>query len=522
MRKLAALVLAAGKGTRMRSRLPKVLHSLVGRPLLDYALAAIEGATPGAQTSEPGEGQDGPIPIVVVASPESHAMRATFDGRCRFAIQPEQLGTADAVLAAQATLASLSPAPSHVLILPGDAPLLTAQTLLALLTAASQSASPLALITAQAPNPTGYGRVVRDQQGQVSAIIEEKNASPQQRVITEVNSSIYCISVDWLWEYLPHVQRNPVSGEYYLVDLVEMAARQGHAIPTVSAALEEVMGINDRVQLAEAEQIMRRRILERLMLSGVTLTDPASTFIDASVQIGQDTVIQPFTTISGQTTIGSDCVIGPQSVISDSQIGDNCVVIGSWLEEATLEARVHVGPMSHLRPGAHLASGVHLGNYAEVKKSFIGAGTQMHHFSYMGDATVGENVNIGAGSITCNYDGTPIKKQTMIEDGASVGSDTLFIAPVRMGRGATTGAGAVVNHDVPPGTLVVGMPARAIRRVHTKEGETRATPHAASATEQSEEPGGNSASANLRESSDASALSQAAPLSTPKRGEGEE
>src|SRR5579859_3464328 len=208
--KAGSPVLAAGKGTRMRSRLPKVLHSLVGRPLLDYALAAIEGATPGAQTSEPGEGQDGPIPIVVVASPESHAMRATFDGRCRFAIQPEQLGTADAVLAAQATLASLSPAPSHVLILPGDAPLLTAQTLLALLTAASQSASPLALITAQAPNPTGYGRVVRDQQGQVSAIIEEKNASPQQRVITEVNSSIYCISVDWLWEYLPHVQRNPV------------------------------------------------------------------------------------------------------------------------------------------------------------------------------------------------------------------------------------------------------------------------------------------------------------------------
>ncbi len=519
---LAALVLAAGKGTRMRSRLPKVLHPLAGRPLLHYALAAIEDLTPGAQNPEPGEGLNGPLPIVVVVSPESDATRSAFAGRCHFASQAEQLGTADAVLAAQSTLASLAPLPSHILILPGDAPLLTAQTLRSLLDAASQSASPLALITAQAPNPTGYGRVLRDQQGHVSAIIEEKNASAQQRAITEVNASIYCINAVWLWEHLPHVQRNPVSREYYLVDLVEMAARQGHTIPTVSAPLEEVMGVNDRVQLAEAEQMMRRRILERLMLSGVTITDPASTYIDASVQIGQDTVIRPCTTISGRTAIGSDCVIGPQSVISDSQIGDNCVVTGSWLEEARLEAHVHVGPMSHLRPGAHLASGVHLGNYAEVKQSFIGAGTQMHHFSYMGDATVGENVNIAAGTITCNYDGTPIKKKTFIEDDVFIGCDTLFVAPVSIGHGAATGAGAVVNHNVPPGILVVGVPAHPIRRVHTKEGETRATPHAASASEQSEEPGGNGTPANPQDPFNSSAPSHSAPLSTAEPGEGEE
>ena len=488
MRGLAALVLAAGKSTRMRSRLTKVLHPLAGRPLMGYALAAIEGLTPPADAAEPGDAPDEPSPIVVVVGQDAAPIRAAFADRCLFATQQEQLGTGDAVLAAQATIATLSPAPTHILILPGDAPLLTTHTLRSLLEAALQSASPLTFLTAQAPDPTGYGRVVRDERGHVSAIVEQKNANAQQRALTEINTSVYCISTDWLWEYLPHVQRNPISSEYYLVDLVEMAARQGHTIPTVSAPLEEVMGVNDRVQLAQAESLMRRRILERLMLSGVTITDPASTFIEASVQIGQDTVIQPFTTISGSTTIGSDCVIGPHSVISDSQIGDTCVIVGSWIEASTVEAQVHVGPMSHLRPGAHLASGVHLGNYAEVKKSFIGAGTQMHHFSYMGDATVGERVNIGAGTITVNFDGTPIKHKTFIEDDASVGSDTLFIAPVTMGHGSATGAGAVVNRDIPPDALVVGMPARVIRRVRTKKGET----------------------------------AQPTPPNTPERGEGEE
>jgi bifunctional UDP-N-acetylglucosamine pyrophosphorylase/glucosamine-1-phosphate N-acetyltransferase len=425
----------------------------------------------------------------VVVSQDADSIRSAFAGRCLFATQSAQLGTADAVLAAQPTLSSLSPSPAYTLILPGDAPLLTTKMLRSLLEAFRQSDSPLALVSAQAPDPTGYGRVVRDERGRICAVVEEKDTSDWQRAITEVNTSHYCIRTDWLWEHLPHVQRNAISGEYYLVDLVEMAAKQGYTIPTVSAPLDEVMGVNDRVQLAQAESLVRRRILERLMLSGVTIIDPASTFIAASVKIGQDTVIHPFTTISGSATIGSECVIGPHSVIRDSQIGNQCEIVGSWLEEATLEANVHVGPMSHLRPGAHLATNVHLGNYAEVKKSFIGAGTQMHHFSYMGDATVGENVNIGAGAITCNYDGTPIKKKTLIEDGASVGSDTLFIAPVTMGQGATTGAGAVVNHDVAPGTLVVGMPARPIRRVHTKqEGEsTPPTPPDAPARGEGEE-----------------------------------
>jgi bifunctional UDP-N-acetylglucosamine pyrophosphorylase/glucosamine-1-phosphate N-acetyltransferase len=522
MRRLAALVLAAGKGTRMRSRLPKVLHPLAGRPLLDHVLTAIEGLASDAEAPEPGKALDGPLPIVAIVSQGAESIRIAFDSRCHFATQKEQLGTADAVLAAQSTLLSLSPVPSHVLILPGDAPLLTTQTLRSLLNIAHQSDSPLALVSAQAPDPTGYGRLVRNEQGRICAIIEEKNASTQQRAITEINTSIYCINTDWLWENLPHVQRNPVSGEYYLVDLVEMAAKQGHTIPTTSALLDEVMGVNDRVQLAQAESIMRYRILERLMLSGVTITDPASTFIDASVQIGQDSVIQPFTTITGRTIIGSDCRIGPQSVISDSKIGDRCVVIGSWLEEATLETNVHAGPMSHLRPGAYLASGVYLGNYAEVKKSFIGAGTKMHHFSFMGDATVGEHVNIGAGTITCNYDGTSIKKQTIIEDGASIGSDTLFIAPVRMGQDATTGAGAVVNRDIPPSTLVVGMPARVIRHVHTKKGKTRATPSAAPAAEQGARLGETGASAPPHASSAPSTLSQSASLNTPEQVEGEE
>ncbi len=332
MRKLAALVLAAGKGTRMRSRLPKVLHPLAGRPMLDHALAAIEGLRSGSEASEPGEAPDDPGPLIVVVSQDADQIRTAFAGRCLFATQAEQLGTADAVLAAQATFASLSPVPSHVLIVPGDAPLLTTRTLRSLLAAARQSDSPLAIATSQAPDPTGYGRVLRDARGRVAAIVEEKNANDQQRAITEVLPSLYCISTDWLWEHLPHVQRNAVSGEYYLVDLIEIAAKQGHTIPTISVPFAEVMGVNDRVQLAQAERLMRQRILERLMLSGVTVIDPASTFIDAGVQIGQDTVIHPFTTISGNTAIGSECVIGPHSVISSSQIGDHCEVIGSWLE----------------------------------------------------------------------------------------------------------------------------------------------------------------------------------------------
>ena len=489
MRRLAALVLAAGKGTRMRSRLPKVLHPLAGRSLLDHVLTTLESlTTPEAADSdagEPGESSADPSSLqisasVVVIGPESDAIRAAFADRCLFAIQHEQLGTAHAALAAQATLAALSPAPVRMLILPGDAPLVTAATLRELVSAADASKSPLAIVTAQAANPTGYGRVVRGPDGQVRAIIEEKNASPAERAITEVNVSLYCIRTDWLWEHLPRVGCNPVSGEYYLVDLIEMAAKQGHTIPTVSAPLAEVMGVNDRVQLAQAEQIMRQRILERLMLGGVTISDPASTFIDAGVEIGQDTVIRPFTTISGRSVIGAECVIGPHSVISDSIIAEQCVVVGSWLEEAQLEPDVQVGPMSHLRAGAHLASGVRLGNYAEVKKSYIGAHTQMHHFSYMGDATVGANVNIAAGTITCNYDGTPIKKKTFIEDNAFIGSDTLFVAPVTMGRDAATGAGAVVTRNIAPGALVVGMPARPTRRVHSSQrGDTHTAPTAA-------------------------------------------
>jgi bifunctional UDP-N-acetylglucosamine pyrophosphorylase/glucosamine-1-phosphate N-acetyltransferase len=435
-----------------------------------------EAAEPGGLPRAWGEPPSHSLALVVVVSPDAEAVRAEFPGRCLFATEQEQLGTADAARAAQPVLAALSPEPSHVLILAGDTPLITTGTLRALIQVASESSSPLVFATTQAPNPTGYGRVVRDARGIVRGIVEEKNASAAERAITEINSGLYCIEAAWLWEHLPRVTRNALSGEYYLVDLVGLAAAQGHHVATISAPLAELMGINDRVQLAQAERIMRGRILERLMLSGVTIVDPASTFIDAGVQIGQDTVIQPFTTISGQTTIGQECVIGPHSVISDSRIADQCVVIGSWLEEARLEPDVRVGPMSHLRSGAHLASGARLGNYAEVKKSYIGANTQMHHFSYMGDATIGSNVNIGAGAITLNYDGTPIKKQTTIEDNVFIGSDTLLIAPVTVGQGASTGAGAVVKRNVEPGALVVGMPARPIRRVKSQRGDTSAAP----------------------------------------------
>ena len=261
------------------------------------------------------------------------------------------------------------------------------------------------------------------------------------------------------------------SGEYYLTDLVAMASSQGCKITTVSGSLDETIGINDRVQLATAERMLRTRVLEQLMYAGVTILDPACTYIDAQVEIGSDTVILPGTMITGKTRIGSACRIGPGTTIDESILGNGCIVRNSVLEGSTLEDGVSIGPFSHCRPGAHLARNVRMGNFGEVKNSYIGAETDMHHFSYVGDATLGEHVNIGAGTITCNYDGVK-KNRTTIGDGASIGSDTMLIAPVTVGEYAKTGAGSVVNRDVPPGAVVVGVPARVLRMSQPSDGST--------------------------------------------------
>ncbi|MCS6906987.1 MAG: DapH/DapD/GlmU-related protein, partial [Anaerolineales bacterium] len=295
------------------------------------------------------------------------------------------------------------------------------------------------------------------------AIVEEAVASPEQLSIQELNVGLYCVRADWLWDTLPRITLSQ-KGEYFLTDLVALAVKEGLEVKTVSLADPvEAIGINHRAHLAEAEAVLRERINTHWMLEGVTILDPQSTYIEADVYLGQDTVIYPNTYLQGKTVIGQSCTIGPNTLIRDSQIGSKCQIVFSVVERAVLEDEVDVGPFAHLRQGAHLARGVHMGNFGEVKNSYLGPGTKMGHFSYIGDATIGAGVNIGAGTITCNYDGEK-KNPTEVGDGAFIGSDTMLVAPVKLGEGARTGAGAVVTKDIPPHCLAVGVPARVIRK----------------------------------------------------------
>lgn len=462
----ATVVLAAGKGTRMRSTLPKVLHQVAGVPLLARVLKAVE-AIPATSLFAPIATTTATHRPVVVLGHEREQIEAIFGERCLYALQEEQLGTGHAVLAAQRAVDALDPLPQTVLVCYGDTPLMSSEILARVLTEHLTRRATVTFLTAVADQSSDFGRVVRETDGRVREVVEMKRATEEQKSIREINSGVYCFERNWLWPMLQALPRN-AAGEYYLTDLVGIASSQGHTIVTVNGALDETIGVNDRLQLAVAEQLLRRRVLERHMYAGVTIIDPATTYIDEDVSIGADTVILPATMITGKTRIGSECRIGPGTTIDQSIVGDRCIVRNSVLEEAILEADISMGPFSHCRPGAHLARGVRMGNFAEVKNSYVGAETDMHHFSYLGDATVGKHVNIGAGTITVNYDGVR-KNRTVIGDGASIGSDTMLVAPVTVGERAQTGAGAVVNKDVPPGALVVGVPARVLRMLQPSE-----------------------------------------------------
>jgi len=445
---LSVIILAAGQSTRMRSSRPKILHPLVGRPMIRYGLDAARALDAGR-------------PILVIGH-GAEQVRAELGDEVEYVYQAQRLGTGHAVLQARP---AAEPRGGTVLVYYGDMPLLRTETLVALVRSHEREHghSPLTLLSVVSPDSMGFGRVVRDGAGRVQAIVEEAVATEEQRRIRELNCGVYCFKSEWLW---PHLERIPLSpkGEYYLTDLVELAAQEG--CPVSAWTIEdvaEVQGINDRVHLAQAERAMRRRIAENLMRAGVTLIDPQTTYIEAGVEIGQDSVVYPNTHIQGATRIGANCQIGPNSIVRDATIGDRCKVLASVVESAILEEDVDLGPFGHLRKGAHLAAGVHMGNFGEVKASYLGAGTKMGHFSYLGDAQVGKNVNIGAGTITCNFDGER-KHKTVIEDDVFIGSDTLLRAPVRVGAGAKTGAGAVVTHDVPAGSVAVGVPARVVSR----------------------------------------------------------
>ena len=425
----------------MRSRTPKMLHRICGREMLRLV----------ADTAL----QSGLSPVVAVLPPDSEVYLEALGDSISHVVQDEPLGTGHAALQARERLSSVE----SVVILCGDVPLIRSETVQALVEKHTETEATLTLLTSTRTSPDGLGRIVRSGDRSVRAIVEERVADDETLAITEINSGIYCAQARWLWESLPKLTPSK-AGEIFLTDLVAMAVSENLLVESVQVDDgEEVLGVNTRIELARVDGLLRQRIREYWMLEGVSMPDPDSVYIDMSSRIGMDSTILPNTHIRGATVIGDGCEIGPNSIVSDSSIGPDCKITSSVVEQSTLEDSVSVGPFSHLRTGAHLESGVHIGNYGEVKNSRIGRGTKSGHFSYIGDADVGAGVNIGAGSITCNYDGEK-KNRTIIEDGAFIGSDTMLVAPVHIGANARTGVGSVVTKDVPAGSSAIGAPAR--------------------------------------------------------------
>ncbi len=438
------IILAAGQGKRMRSSLPKVLHPLAGRSMVRYVVDSAR--TTGARR------------CIIVVGPESEAVRSALDDEVTFVVQPEPLGTGHAVAQTRAAAGDSE----HLLVLNGDVPLITPETLARLVRAHEGQSADLTFLTARL-EAAEYGLVQRDAEGRVIGVVEAAAREGEADGSAEINAGQYCFRAAWLWPRLAAIPKS-TNSEQFLTSLVAIAVEEGAALVPVQAAdPDEARGINDRVQLAEVEAVLRRRINRQHLIAGVTIVDPARAYIDADVIIGPDTVIEPNTQLRGATRIGRDCWIGPNSVVHNSSVGDRCRIVDSTVEEAVLEDDVGVGPYSHLRSGAHLCAGVHIGNFAEVKNARLGRGVKMGHFSYIGDAEVGDGTNIGAGAITCNFDGEA-KHRTVIGRGVFIGSDSMLVAPVTIGDGARTAAGSIVTKDVPPGAMAAGAPARIVRK----------------------------------------------------------
>jgi len=449
--KVTAVLLAAGQGTRMKSSLPKVLHPLCGKPMVWHVLEALKSAA----TEKP----------VVVIGHGADKVKKYLGDSADCVLQEPQLGTGHAAMQAEALLKGKT---DYVIVTYADMPLLRGETFKRLVETQRLNSGPLSLLTVTADDPRGFGRIVRKADGTVSAIVEEYVATPQQQQIKELNVGAYCFKADWFWDALQRIEKNPKKGEYYLTDIVEIAVKDNLPVQAVlHDDFTETIGINTRVHLSEAEAAMRIRVNQEHMLNGISMMDPASTYIEVGVTIGKDTIIMPNTYLHGATVIGEGNVIGPNTIIRDSKIGNKCKILASVLESAVLEDDVDMGPFARLRKGAHLKSHVHMGNFGEVKDSTLHEGVKMGHFSYIGNANIGANTNIGAGTITCNFDGEK-KHATEIGEDVFIGSDTMLVAPLTLGNGARTGAGAVVTKNVPEDTLVVGVPARAIRKLERK------------------------------------------------------
>ena len=446
MSEWVGVVLAAGEGRRMNSNIPKVLHHVCGKPMISHVVDGLKRA--GVERV-----------LVVVSCANGGSIRQVLGDSVGYVVQSQLLGTGHAVMQCSNVVENPH---ANVLVAMGDAPLIHPGTFMELMARHSESNAALTLLTGRDSKQRDLGRVRRDDGGRVCAVMEASDAGGMD-LGDEVNAGVYCFNGSWLWDNVSRISPS-TNGEYYLTWIVEAAASQGDVVDVLTLSDgEEAMGVNDRLSLAAAEAAMRRRIAERWMCAGVTVIDPPSTFIDADAEIGRDSVIHPNSHLQGSTAIGEACVIGPGAVIRDSRIGEGCRVLLSVVEESLLENGVDVGPYSHLRPGCHVEADVHIGNFVEVKESRLGRGVKLGHFGYVGDADVGANANLGAGLVTCNFDGTR-KHLTQIGEGAFIGSDTMLVAPVSVGKGAATGAGAVVNKDVPPYRLAVGVPARIIER----------------------------------------------------------
>ncbi len=435
-RSLAVVVLAAGLGTRMKSKTPKVLHEVCGRPMIVWVYEAIQAVEPDR--------------LLVVLGDGVEAVHQFLPQSTEVVLQERQRGTGDAVRSAQGALEGFE---GDILVMYGDTPLVTGEALRGLLERHAAKAPACTLMTVEVDDPSHYGRVCRDADGRVTHIVEHRDADEEQQKICEINAGVYVFEAPALWEALAEVGSDNSQGEIYLTDAVGILAGHGQV---VLAHTEDdatvVLGVNSRLDLARATSIMQRRILDRHMVDGVTIRDPGSTYIDAGVRIGRDTVLEPMTVLAGETIIGEDCVIGPASTLIDSSVDDGATVVSSHVTGAEIAAGCSVGPFAFLRPGARLEEGAKAGTFVEIKNSRIGEGAKVPHLSYIGDADIGAGSNVAAGNITANYDGVN-KHRTIIGEGVNTGADTVFVAPVEVGDGAMTGAGSVITGDVPAGDL---------------------------------------------------------------------
>ncbi|USS87890.1 bifunctional UDP-N-acetylglucosamine diphosphorylase/glucosamine-1-phosphate N-acetyltransferase GlmU [Fructilactobacillus hinvesii] len=425
------IILAAGKGTRMKSKLYKVLHRICGKSMVDHVLT---------QVSQLDMDQ-----IVTVVGFGADAVEEELGNRTEYVVQDQQLGTGDAVLRAEPLLKNAS---GTTLVISGDTPLFTAATLKKLFAYHEAKKATATILTSMAPDPTGYGRIIRNDLGIVEKIVEEKDADSEEKTIREINTGVYVFDNQKLFEALHHTTNNNAQGEYYLTDAIEVLKQQGDTIAAYKMAdFSESMGVNNRVAQAAATKVMQQRINEAHMNNGVTIIDPASTYIDADIEIGPDTIIEPGVQLQGKTKIGSDCVIGSHSKLVDSMIHDDVTITASTLESAEMESHSNIGPNSHLRSEAHIGEYVHIGNFCEVKKAYIGSGTKLGHLTYVGNATLGKNINIGCGVIFANYDGKH-KHETTVGDDVFIGSNANLIAPVTIADHSFIAAGSTITDDI--------------------------------------------------------------------------